>query len=346
MKPNQRNLTRKATVLAIGVAAGAITAAAPAFAECDPGAAEKTFKLGHVIPADPNHSYHAAAMTMKEEVEAASACSIQITIYPAGQLGGDRAMLESITIGTQDMGVISGPVASAFTPVLDALSLPWLFDGDLDFQYDVLSGPAGAALLDAFQDDTGVVALGYVFQPFRNFVTKNPVESLEDFKGVKIRSMENPLHMETFKDIGASPTPVPYPELYGALETGVVDAFDGDVIGVYAGKYYEVIDNFTLSNHFTTSPVILMSQMAWRGLSDEQQGWLETAADAAATRSYELTKEFVPVYTQKLQDAGVTFHEIDIAALRGTTSSLYDEYRGKSPEIASFLDSVAAARSN
>lgn len=336
----------KTGALGVMLAAGTAVIAGPALAECDPGAAEKTFRLGHVIPADPNHSYHAAALTMKEEVEAASDCKIQITIFPAAQLGSDRAMLESLTIGTQDMGIISGPVASAFTPVLDALSLPWLFDGDLDFQYDVLSSEAGDALLQAFQADTGVVALGYVFQPFRNFVTKNPVESIEDFVGVKIRSMENPLHMETFKDIGASPTPVPYPELYGALETGVVDAFDGDVVGVYAGKYYEVIKNFTLSNHFTTSPVNLMSQMAWMGLSDEEKGWFAAAADAAAERTYEVTNEFVPVYTEKLKEAGVTFHEIDIATLRAATEPLYEEYRGKSPEIAAFLDSVTAARSN
>lgn len=333
-------------VAGFALATAAIAAATPAMADCDPSAAEKTFKLGHVVPADPNHSYHAAALAMKENVEAASDCKIQINIFPAGQLGGDRAMLESITIGTQDMGVISGPVASAFTPVLDALSLPWLFNGDLDFQYSVLSGKAGDALLDAFEKDTGVVALGYVFQPFRNFVTKNPVEKIDDFSGVKIRSMENPLHMETFKDIGASPTPVPYPEMYGALETGVVDAFDGDVAGIYAGKYYEVVKNVTLSNHFTTSPVILMSSMAWGGLSEEQQGWFEDAADAAAKRSYELTKEYVPVYTEKLKEAGVKFHEIDISKLREATEPLYEEYRNKSPEIAAFLDAVNAARSN
>ncbi|MGV0879813.1 TRAP transporter substrate-binding protein [Martelella sp. FLE1502] len=323
-----------------------LAAAAGAQAACDPSAAGKTLKLGHVVPADPNHPYHAAALMMKEDVEEASACKIQIEIYPAGQLGGDRGMLESLKIGTQDMGVISGPVASAFTPVLDALSLPWLFGGDLDFQYEILSGPDGDTLLQAFEDDTGIVALGYVFQPFRNFVSEKPIEDIADFKGVKVRSMENPLHMETFRDIGASPTPVPYPELYGALETGVVDAFDGDVIGVYGGKYYEVANNITLSNHFTTSPVILMSQFAWNGLDEEQQGWFREAAAKASARTLDITKEFIPVYTEKLEAEGVTFHTIDIESLREATKPIYDEYRNKSPEIATFLDAVEAARSN
>ncbi|WBU52029.1 TRAP transporter substrate-binding protein [Paracoccus sp. SCSIO 75233] len=313
----------------------------PAWADCD--APETTLSLGLVQAPDRGHPSYAAAEIFKTTVEQGTGCKVQIDLFPSGQLGGDREMFEALTIGTQDIGFISPPPMSAFTTTVDVLSLPWLFSGDLDLMYQVLTSQAGADLLDAIDSDVGTIqSLSYLYSPFRNFVTSKPVQSVDDLQGLKLRTMQSNLNIETFSAVGANPTPIPFPEVYGAMQTGVVDGFETDVVGMYSGKFQEVAKNVTVSGHFNNVPIVVMNLMSWDALDAETQDVLQKAADEAGKLSYERSVALIDDYTQRLKDEGVEFYEIDTAALAAEMDPIYEKY-ATSDSAKAFVEAARTA---
>ena len=328
-------LTATIAILAMGALAGAAAA-------CD--APKVKLSLGLVQAPDPGHPSYAAATKLKSDVEASTNCALQIDIFAGGQLGGDREMFEAIVIGTQDMGFISPAPVSAFTNALDGLSLPWLFDGDLKLMHEALLGEPGKSIRDAVDKDTNTKTLSFIYSPFRDFVTTKPIGNKDVLAGLKLRTMQSALNVATFAAIGTNPTPIPFPEVYGALETGVVDGFETDVVGMYSGKFQEVAKYVTVSGHFNNVPLIVMNQARWDGLDPDMQAKLQTAADDAGTLSYERSVAQVEEYTQKLKDAGVTFNTIDIDALRAATKSVYAEFEAKSDVTKHFVEQIEAMK--
>lgn len=303
-----------------------------------------TFSLGLVQAPDPGHPSYAAAVHFKEQVETNSKCAIQIDLFPGGQLGGDREMFEAIVIGTQHIGFISPAPMSAFTDSLDGLSLPWLFDGDLKLMHEALQAAPGETIRKAVDEDTGTKTLSFIYSPFRDFVTTRPITGNDVLRGLKLRTMQSALNVATFAAIGTNPTPIPFPEVYGALQTGVVDGFETDVVGMYSGKFHEVAKHVTTSGHFNNVPLISMNQAAWDGLEPELQAVVQKAADDAGTRSYEQSVAQVEEYTQKLKDAGVVFHTVDIEALRMETLPVYTQFQEKSEVTRTFVEQVNAMK--
>ncbi|MBX3567463.1 MAG: TRAP transporter substrate-binding protein [Rhizobiaceae bacterium] len=311
-------------------------------AACD--APAHTFSLGLVQAPDVGHPSYAAALRFKEQVEANSECAVQIDLFPGGQLGGDREMFEAIVIGTQHIGFISPAPMSAFTSALDGLSLPWLFDGDLTLMHAALQGKPGETIRDAVDADTNTKSLSFIYSPFRDFVTTKPITGNDVLKGLKLRTMQSALNVATFAAIGTNPTPIPFPEVYGALQTGVVDGFETDVVGMYSGKFHEVAKHVTTSGHFNNVPLIVMNQAAWDGLEPQYQAVVQKAADDAGALSYERSLAQVEEYTQKLKDAGVTFHTVDIDALRKETLPVYTQFEEKSDVTRAFVEQVYAMK--
>jgi tripartite ATP-independent transporter DctP family solute receptor len=320
----------------------AFLASTQAASACD--APAHTFSLGLVQAPDPGHPSYAAAERFKELVEADSKCAVQIDLFPGGQLGGDREMFEAIVIGTQHIGFISPAPMSAFTDALDGLSLPWLFDGDLALMHAALQDKPGETIRNAVDADTNTKTLSFIYSPFRDFVTTKPITGNDVLRGLKLRTMQSALNVATFAAIGTNPTPIPFPEVYGALQTGVVDGFETDVVGMYSGKFHEVAKHVTTSGHFNNVPLIVMNQAAWDGLEPENQAILQKAADAAGTLSYERSVAQVDEYTQKLKDAGVTFHTVDIESLRKATLPVYTEFQDTSEVTRSFVEQVNAIK--
>jgi tripartite ATP-independent transporter DctP family solute receptor len=326
-------LSAALTVLLLGVGAAAA---------CD--APKHTFSLGLVQAPDPGHPSYAAAELFKKDVEEKTNCAIQINIFAGGQLGGDREMFEAIVVGTQDIGFISPAPISTFTSALDGLSLPWLFGGDLQLMREALQGKPGDLLREAVDKDTNTRTLSFIYSPFRDFVSVKPIGSNEVLQGLKLRTMQSALNVATFKAIGTNPTPIPFPEVYGALQTGVVDGFETDVVGMYSGKFHEVAKYITKSGHFNNVPLIVMNQGDWDSLDPELQAKMQESAEAAGTLSYERSVAQVEEYTQKLKDAGVTFSTIDIDALRKATAGVYAEFEAKSPVTKEFVVEINAMK--
>lgn len=215
---------------------------------------------------------------------------------PAGQLGGERDLIEGLQIGSVDMVMTStGPLGN-FVPEVYALDLPFLFR-DYDHARKVLDGEIGQELL-AKIDEHNLVGLAWAENGFRH-VTNNihPVVTPADLDGLKLRTMENKVHMAAFTGMGASPTPMAFPEVFGAMQQGVVDGQENPVPVIVSAKFWDVQKYCTLTGHVYSPAIILASPALFDGLTEEEKGWFYEAAKAgvAANRAE----------VNRLEDAGV-----------------------------------------
>lgn len=282
----------------------ALTAAAPAVVL----AASTVIKLGHADPEDVYTSKKgAAARVFKDIVEAESSGAIEVKLFPAGQLGGERELIESTKLGTIQMCLVSGAIAGYFKPAM-VLDIPYLFSS-APVAWKVLDGPFGDKMTEALLKKTGLRNLAYGETGFRNFTnSKRPIKSPADMQGMKIRVMETPLYITMVKALGAAPTPIAWPEVYTSLQQGVVDGQENPVSVILYAKFPEVQKYITLDGHAYGADFFIFNERAFQKMSPEHQGIVKRAGIVAGNvgRSIqqlgsamgvaELTKQGMEVY--------------------------------------------------
>jgi len=225
-----------------------------------------TLKLAHTC-AD-NHPYNVGAKKLADLVSAKTEGRLKITVYPAGQLGGERDIVEALQAGTIDMCVTSLGVAATFVPEYNLFNLPFLFSG-ADHFIAVARGPIGARLLAA-ADSHDLKGLGFGGPVFRvPMNSRRALNTPEDFKGLKIRLMEVPVHMDTYRALGASPVPIAFGELYTALQLGTVDGCENAIATLYTQRFYEVQKYLSVLPVISNGAVFLSGQKAWSRLPQE-----------------------------------------------------------------------------
>lgn len=246
--------------------------------------AQQNLVIGHSTPATSHYAVGADAfIATLTELSKGAFTGEQA---PAGQLGGERDMIEGLQIGSLDLVITStGPLGN-FVPAVLALDLPFLFR-DYAHARSVLDGEIGQEMLDAI-DQNNLVGLAWSENGFRHVTnSKRAVTSPDDLKGLKLRTMENAVHMAAFKGMGAAPTPMAFPEVFGALQQGVVDGQENPITVITASKFWEVQGHVTLTGHVYSPAIVLASPDLFNSLTEEQQGWFRkaAAASAAATRA-------------------------------------------------------------
>lgn len=207
--------------------------------------------------------------------------TLTINLKPAGALGGERDVIEGLQIGTVDLAISStGPIGN-FIPDVYALDFPFLFKG-YDQAHSVLDGPIGQGLLEEFKAHD-LVGLAWGENGFRN-ITNNtrPINAPADLKGLKLRTMENKVHIAAFEAAGASPSPMSWTEVLTSLAQGTIDGQENPIPVLVANNMWEIQKYVTLTQHVYSPAVVVMSKIRWDGLNKEQQGWLVEAAKAAA----------------------------------------------------------------
>lgn len=256
--------------------------------------AQQEIVIGHAL--SPESHYGVGADAFIEKLEELSGGEWTGTQAPAGQLGGERDMIEGLQIGSLDLVITStGPLGN-FVPEIYALDLPFLFR-DYDHARTVLDGEIGQELLDKIGENQ-LVGLAWSENGFRHVTNaQRPVRTPEDLAGLKLRTMENRVHMAAFEGMGASPTPMAFPELFTALQQGVVDGQENPVTVITASKFWEVQDYVSLTGHVYSPAVVLASPILFDSLSEEEKGWFMEAAKASA----EATRNEV----NRLEEAGV-----------------------------------------
>ena len=246
--------------------------------------AQQNIVVGHALA--PTSHYGVGAQAFIDTLTELSGGAFTGEQAPAGQLGGERDMIEGLQIGSIDVVVTSSGPLGNFVPEVLALDLPFLFR-DYAHARAVLDGEIGQELLAAI-DANNLVGLAWSENGFRHVTnSQRPITSPEDMDGLKLRTMENAVHMAAFEGMGAAPTPMAFPEVFGALQQGVVDGQENPITVITASRFWEVQGYVTLTGHVYSPAVVLASPVLFDGLTEEQQGWFRqaAAASAAATRA-------------------------------------------------------------
>lgn len=254
--------------------------------------------LGHTLSSTSHYSVGAKAF--KETLERLSDGAFTVTEHASGSLGGEREMIEGLQIGTVDVVITSSGPLGNFVPETYVLDLPFLFE-NYDQARCVLDSEIGDELLEKMSDHD-LVGMAWSENGFRHLTnSQREVASPEDASGLRVRTMENAVHQEAFRQLGARPTPMAFPELFTALQQGTVDGQENPITVIVATNFWEVQDYLSLTGHVYSPAIVLGSPILLDGLSDEERDWFMQAAAA----SVDATREEV----SRLEREGVALLE-------------------------------------
>jgi tripartite ATP-independent transporter DctP family solute receptor len=280
-------------------------------------------KLGHEI--NEEDVFHKAALKFKELVEARTNGEVTVTVYPNAKLGNERNLLESLRMGTVDMGIITGGPVINFLPSFGVLDLPFLFSSP-EQAYKVLDGPIGDGFFQEMEK-LGWKGLAYGERGFRNLTnSKRPVESPDDIKGLKIRVMQNPIYIDSFTALGANAVPMAWTEALTALQQGTIDGQENPLNVIAAYNINESNKYLSITRHAYAPNVILMSMRTWNKLTPEQQKIASESALEAAKYNRDLDNSMEAEWLQSLKDKGMQVSEPDLSLFRDAVKSVYEKY--------------------
>ena len=297
----------------------------------------KIIKLGHAQVV--SHPVHEAMLYMAKQIEKKSNGKIKVKVYPNQQLGSERELLELLQIGSLGMTKVSAAALEGFAPTMQVFGMPYLFRDD-EHQRKVLEGPIGKQLL-LDGEEFWLRGLCYYDAGKRSFYTKDkPVETPEDLAGLKVRVMESVTASNMVKALGSSPTPVSYGELYTALQQGIVDAAENNPPSLYTSKHYEVCKFYSLDEHTSLPDVVIISTKVWEDLSEEEQQWVQEAADESATYEKKLWEESQAESMRELEKAGVTITYPDKEPFRKAVEGVYEQLKVEQPDIYEIVQAI------
>ncbi|KIL45075.1 TRAP transporter substrate-binding protein [Jeotgalibacillus soli] len=297
-----------------------------------------TLRLGHVT--QDTHPYHLAAEKYAELVNEKSAGKIEIEIFPARQLGGDVDMLQSIQNGSLDAGFITTAVFSGSTPVLDGLQLPFLIDSYEVFE-KTLETETIQKMLESLED-INVKGLAINESGIRHIGSNiSQIQSPDDMQGLKIRVAESPLMTDIFNELGASPTPMPYGEIYSSLQTGVIDAHEANLPAYLDEKFDEVTEYITLTGHFPWPNANIINLDKFNSLSEEHQQILEESAKEASKWIITELKTVDEQSIEELKAKGENIEELENReSFVEKVQPVYDKYSENHELIKELIEEV------
>ena len=312
-------------------APAASTPAAPAASSDATVSYDKTtITLAH--GAAETTSMNSAALKFEELVEAASNGDIQVELYPNQQMGGDREFSEAVSQGNLSMGAPSTSNIVTLCPTLYVFDAPFVFT-DRDKLYAALDGPTGQKLLDAVREG-GLQGLGYWENGFRELTTNKEIKTLADLKGVKIRVMENEVHLAIWTALGANPSPLAFGEVYQALQTKTFDAQENPLELIYNTKFYEVQPYVYMTNHIYTAYIAHIGAAEFDGYNADTQALLKDCMMQSMEYQRGLCKQAEADCMAKVNESGVSnTYDVDAALLgeiKGALGGVYDLVKERS----------------
>jgi len=278
-------------------------------------------KLAHVL--DPSHPVHKGMAFMAERVAELSHGSVEIQIFPSGQLGSEPESIEQLQRGALAMVKTSAAAMEGFVPEMAVFGLPYLFDDEAHY-WDVLNGEIGRELLRAGEANN-VHGLCYYDSGSRSFYTvKKPILTPDDVKGLKLRVMPSKMAMDMIKTLGGGPTPIPFGELYTALQQGMIDGAENNPPSFLSARHYEVAKFYSLDEHTRIPDVLIFSKAIWDRLDPQVQRWLEQAAAESVEFQRKLWKEETEKALREVEAAGVQIFHPDKKPFQEATRPMYE----------------------
>ncbi len=281
-------------------------------------------RVGHSL--DPSHTVHKAMLKMGQRLDELSGGTMAIELYPSGQLGSERELIELLQIGSLAMTKVSASPLEGFVPTMKLFNIPYLFR-DQDHFFKVLDSDIGRDILASLKP-AQLLGLGYYDAGSRSFyTTKKPVVTPADLASVKIRVQESQAAMAMIRALGGNPTPISWGELYTALQQGVVDGAENNPPSFYLSRHYEVAPYYILDEHTSVPDVILISRYVWERMSEQQQAWLQQAVDESVDFQRAQWQLDTEAALAAVQEAGVHVISADKSQFQQQVSGLINELK-------------------
>lgn len=313
--------------------------AATAIALCASPVAAQNLQLSHNAAA--GNPKDVASLKFAELVKEKSGGRLNVDVGGAAQFGDDAETITNMRLGTIAFSANSQGTTSAVVPEMALLGLPFLFQS-LDQAEAVMDGPVGDKL-EAAAEAQGLVVVGWWNNGIRQVSnSKGPITTPADLAGMKIRTPPDPMTIDIFTALGASPTPMAFSELYIALQQGVVDGQENPLINIHSSKLHEVQPFISLTNHKYEATPFLASKMIMDTLSPEDQQIVRDAAQEAGELNRQMVKDQTESLQGELEAFGIKFNEVDPAPFVEATQPVYDKWREQFPDLVD--DIVAAAQ--
>ena len=308
-------------------------------------AQERTFKYGLNSP--EGHPAVAGMKKFAELVAAKSAGKMKVQLFLNGSLGSDQATLSALKGGTVEMAVMNSGILASEVKALEVFDFPFLFANEKEADA-IVDGPIGKKMHAALLDK-GIVGLAYQELGFRNITTgKRALNKVDDIAGLKLRVIPNAINVDWVKALGANPTPMPFPEVYAALEQGAIDGQENPISVIAANKFWEVQKFVGLTNHQYNPQSVIFSKKVWDTLSAGDKKILEDSALEAAKVQREAARASVAANLELLKKNGMTvtqFPPAEVAKLRDKMKPVIDKHSAAlGPVVAEVQAELAKLR--
>lgn len=281
-----------------------------------------------------DHPAVQGVMKFAELLEEKSGGRIHMDVFHSAQLASDRDCIEGMQINTIQSGIMVGSALAGFTDELLVFDLPFLFENSEQGQ-KLCDSDVGKEML-ASLDDIGIKGLGFMEYGMRNITNSvRPIEKPEDLQGIKIRTMENPIHMAAFQVMGADPTPMAFGELFTALQQGTIDAQENPLSVITSSRFNEVQDYLSMTEHVYSAAPLMVSKAAYDALPDDLKAIVDEAGVEACQWEREYLAEVEVQWLDELETAGTQINYPDKAPFVDAMSSVYNQFVGDGDDMVS-----------
>jgi tripartite ATP-independent transporter DctP family solute receptor len=309
------------------VAIAALAAAGASLAQ------ERTIKFG--LNGPEGHPAAAGMKKFAELVQAKSGGKMKVNLFFGASLGSDQAITTSIQGGTVEMSVMNSGILASLVKELAIFDFPFLFANEKESDA-IVDGPVGKRM-HRMLEDKGVVGLAYWELGYRHITnSKRALNKVEDIDGLKLRVIPNPINVDWVKALGANPTPMPFPEVYGGLESKAIDGQENPVAVIAANKFWEVQKYIALTNHQYNPQSVIFSKKVWDTYSPAERKIIEDAAAEATTYQREQSRAAVAANLDLLKKNGMTvtsFPAAEVAKLREKMAPVIAKYTATVGEV-------------
>ncbi len=268
-----------------------------------------------------------------KRVNERAAGSLEIQVFTGGQLPTGKDSLEQVVNGANWISVDGVSFLGDYVPDFNAVAGPMLYNSFDEFTAMTKTALVQELVKEAEAQGIKILALDYVFG-FRSLLTDRVITTPADLKGLKIRVPNSKIYVNTLQAMGAAPSTLPFPEVYGAVQQGVIDGLEGSNLTIYGTKIYEVRKNVSLTRHILGVEAVSISLKVWNEeLSEEQRTILSEEFEAGSVYNKAETIRLEEEYVQKLKDLGVAFNEVDQASFAEPVSHVFDQFAEWTPGI-------------
>lgn len=289
--------------------------------------AQTTLRLAHVVNEQANH--HMLALGFKESLERLSGGAIQVEIFCCGQLGaGERELIELAQLGEIDVYAGSTGAVGGFVPMVNVFDLPFLFR-DNDHVDAVLDGPIGRQILDQ-AEAADLKGLAFAENGWRNLTNdRRAVHAADDAAGLKVRTMENQVHLDAWTALGVDATPMSWGDVRNALQQGVIDGQENPVNIIYSFSLWEVQKYMSMTRHVFSPSILMMNLDLFNGFSAEEQAWIMQAAAEGSRAERDWIRENEEQMLAEIEQHMEVDRSPDMTSFQAAMAPVFQKYESQ-----------------